>query len=42
MYYMPVWELDELQIVGAHVRCHTSNKEVRDIVAPDTIEKRYH
>ena len=21
--------------------CHTSNKELRDIVAPDTIEKRY-
>ena len=41
MYYMPVWELDELQIVGAHVRCHTSNKEVRDILAPEAIEERY-
>ena len=38
---MPVWELDELQIVGAHVHCHTSNKKLRDILAREGIEERY-
>ena len=37
--YMPVWNLEELQLVGAHIRCHASNEFQQDALKPDKIEE---
>ena len=38
-YYMPVWSCDELLSVGAHVRAHIVDKQLKELLAPEKIEK---
>ena len=40
--YMPVWELDELQLVGAHIRRHTNNEFHKKVLTSEEIASRYY
>ena len=40
--YMPVWNLEEVLSVGAHIHCHTSDKFQQDALKPDKIEERFY
>ena len=39
--FMPVWTLDELQLVGAHIRCHASDEYQQKALTPEGIADRY-
>ena len=41
-HYMPVWKLDELQLVAAHIRERTNDKFLKEALTPEGIRKRYH
>ena len=40
--YMPVWELDELQLVGAHICRHTNNEFHKKVLTSEEIASRYY
>lgn len=40
-YIMPVWKLEELQLVAAHMRGNTSDKFLESALTFEKIEKRY-
>ena len=40
-YIMPVWTLDELQLVAAHIRENTSDEFLRKALTSEGIKKRY-
>ena len=40
-YYMPVWKLDELQLVAAHIRESASDEFLKKALKSEEIEKRY-
>ena len=42
MYYMPVWELDELLSVGGHIQSHITDEELKQELTPEKIKARYH
>ena len=42
MVYMPVWKLDELQLVGAHIHRHTNNEFYKEVLTPKEITSRYY
>ena len=41
MYYMPVWQLDELQVVAGHIRANAKDEFLKSAVSPKKIEERY-
>ena len=42
LFYMPVWELDELISVGAHIQAHTTDDWLKEELNPEKIEARYY
>ena len=40
-HYMPVWQLDELQVVAAHIRANTNDEFLMSALASEEIEERY-
>ena len=41
LFYMPVWELDELLSVGAHIQACTTDDWLKEELSPEKIEVRY-
>lgn len=39
---MPVWKLNELQLVAAHIRENTNDQFLKEALTPEGIRKRYH
>jgi hypothetical protein len=42
LFYMPVWELDELISVGAHIQACTTDDWLKEELNPEKIEARYY
>lgn len=42
MRFMPVWSLDELKLVGAHIRRHTNDEYHQKVLTPESIADRYY
>ena len=42
LFYMPVWELDELISVGAHIQARTTDDWLKEELNPEKIEARYY
>ena len=40
-HYMPVWELDELQVVAAHIRANTDDEFLMSALASEKVEESY-
>lgn len=39
--YMPVWKLDELQLVAAHIRENVNDEFLNNALKPEEVEERY-
>ena len=40
-FYMPVWKLDELQLVAAHIRENVHDEFLNNALKPERVEERY-
>ena len=40
-FYMPIWKLDELQLVAAHVRENVNDEFLNSSLKPELVEERY-